>query len=122
MLKKKIKGSVESNTKPATTLKSTTQSSEANPLRRTSAQVQASKPVSKAAPSPARARIARVGSGASPARRLPTSMKEATKVSSPLVKRKAEVEPKKKVFSPVRDPLGNSGSAGDISGMFTALM
>ncbi|KAF9469400.1 WD40-repeat-containing domain protein [Collybia nuda] len=120
-IQKKIKGGVEPNTKPhvaTTTLKSTTQPPEANPVRRVSTQAQASKPTSKAAPSPARARIARVGLGASPARRLPPSMKEATmRTSSPLVKRKLEVAPKKKVFSPVRDPLGNSGSVDDISSM-----
>ena len=47
------------------------------------------------------------------------SSKEASTPSSTL-KRAAttsKIETKKKVFSPVRDPHGNSGSIGDISGM-----
>jgi protein NEDD1 len=77
-------------------------------------QAQTSKPPAGTVASPAHARIARAGSGASPARRLPSAWKEGP-VPSP--KRTTGPETKKKVFSPVRDPLGNSGSAGDISGM-----
>ena len=76
---------------------------------------QTSKPAAKVVPSPSRARTARVGSEASPIRRVPSILKEGAPGPSP--KRTADPESKKKVFSPVRDPLGNSGSVGDISGM-----
>ena len=59
---------------------------------------------------PARPRAGKVG--------VASSAKEAGTPSSTL-KRAAttsNIESKKKVFSPVRDPHGNSGSTGDISG------
>ncbi|KAJ7632551.1 WD40-repeat-containing domain protein [Roridomyces roridus] len=66
-------------------------------VRRTSSTMAATtapvKPVPKVAPSPAKARIARVGSGTSPARR-PSAL--AAGSSNP------------KIFSPVRDPQGNT--------------
>lgn len=112
MGQKKTKGGLESNTKPATT-KSSVQL-DANPMRRPAGQPQNSRPTPKSAPSPAGARVARVGSEESPARRLPSTLKEGGVV--PTSKPAAGHETKRKVFSPVRDPLGNSGSAGDISG------
>ena len=62
---------------------------------------------------PARPRAGKVG--------VASSAKEAGTPSSTL-KRAAttsNIESKKKVFSPVRDPHGNSGSTGDISGKFS---
>lgn len=60
---------------------------------------------------PTRPRVGKVG--------VVSSAKEAGTPSSAL-KRTASsnIETKKKVFSPVRDPHGNSGSTGDISGKF----
>jgi protein NEDD1 len=78
---------------------------------------QTSKPAAKVVSSPAHARIARAGSGGSPARRLPSSLKEGAPAPSPKRTAATAPETKRKVFSPVRDPLGNSGNAGDISGM-----
>ena len=62
---------------------------------------------------PGRPRVGKVG--------VASSAKEAGTPSSTL-KRAAttsNIETKKKVFSPVRDPHGNSGSTGDISGKFS---
>ncbi|KAF8077622.1 WD40-repeat-containing domain protein [Lyophyllum atratum] len=69
--------------------------------------------VSKAASSPARARVARVNSTASPARRLPSATSKVSVPSAKSTPKKPMPELAKKVFSPVRDPLGNS--VGDIS-------
>ncbi|KAG5644241.1 hypothetical protein DXG03_008836 [Asterophora parasitica] len=69
---------------------------------------------SKPAASPARARVARVGStSASPARRLPSALSKESVISVKSTPKKPSTRVEKKVFSPVRDPLGNS--AGDIS-------
>ncbi|KAF8868871.1 hypothetical protein BD779DRAFT_1807525, partial [Infundibulicybe gibba] len=63
------------------------------------------KPGTKAAASPAQMRTARAAPVASPMRKIP-----------PAAKARPKPEPaKKKVFSPVRDPHGNTGSSGDIS-------
>ena len=62
---------------------------------------------------PARPRVGKGG--------VASSAKEAGTPSSTL-KRAAttsNIDTKKKVFSPVRDPHGNSGSTGDISGKFS---
>ena len=56
---------------------------------------------------PARPRVGKVGS-AKEARTPNSTLKRAATTLN--------VETKKKVFSPVRDPHGNSGSTGDISG------
>ncbi|KDR73718.1 hypothetical protein GALMADRAFT_142169 [Galerina marginata CBS 339.88] len=78
------------------------------------------KPTSKTAPSPARPRAATGGAAASPAsRRVPSSVKEGGPASTPL-KRPISKEAKN-VLSPVRDPLGNSGSAGDVAGQLDEL-
>ena len=61
-------------------------------------------------PLPPRSRVGKVG--ATREAGTPSStLKRATTISN--------IETKKKVFSPVRDPHGNSGSAGDISGKFS---
>ncbi|TFK44811.1 WD40-repeat-containing domain protein [Crucibulum laeve] len=86
-----------------------------NVPRRTSVttQAQTGKIPSKAVPSPAKPRVPRVNSGSSPAvQRVPSSLKESAGVGPPLAKTRID---SKKVFSPVRDPLGNSPSTGDIS-------
>ncbi|KAG6812408.1 hypothetical protein H0H92_002984 [Tricholoma furcatifolium] len=79
--------------------------------RKVSAQT-ASKPPTKEGTTPTRARVTRVSYVASPARRLPsvTSLKETGGVKK-TTPRKSLAE--KKIFSPVRDPHGNS--IGDIS-------
>ncbi|KAF5386745.1 hypothetical protein D9615_001537 [Tricholomella constricta] len=85
--------------------------SDTNPLRR---QAVTSRPVAKAAPSPARARVARVNpTKASPTRRLPSATSKESVPSVISTPKKPSTQIEKKVFSPVRDPLGNS--AGDIS-------
>lgn len=99
---KKVKGSPEPSTKLPTTSKPAVPTEGPNPIR--------SRPSAGAAkPSPARARLARVGSDLSPARRLPSTLRSGPATAT-----------NKKVFSPVRDPLGNSGGS-DISGTFQSL-
>ncbi|KAG5653528.1 hypothetical protein H0H81_012469 [Sphagnurus paluster] len=72
-----------------------------------------SKPVTKSAASPVRTRAARVGStAASPAHRHPSATCQESLPTTKATPRKLSPSTKK-VFSPVRDPLGNS--AGDIS-------
>ncbi|KAG6817767.1 hypothetical protein H0H87_003175 [Tephrocybe sp. NHM501043] len=67
-------------------------------------------------PSPAPAPATRASSAASPARRLPSATSRESVVSNKATPRKPS---EKKVFSPVRDPLGNS--VGDISIQIEAL-
>lgn len=106
---------------PAGSSAATTAKTPTEPLptvRRTASTTvtQATRPISKVAPSPARARVAKVGIPTSPAGRKPSSSKEA---GTPILKRAtttSNLEKKTKVFSPVRDPHGNSGSTDDISG------
>ena len=62
-------------------------------------------------PLPARPRVGKVGA-AKEAGTPSSTLKRATTISN--------IETKKKVFSPVRDPHGNSGSAGDISSKFSS--
>ena len=107
-----MKGGAESNTKLTATKSSAPP--DANPVRRSAGQPQNLKTTPKSASSPLRVRMARAGSQESPLRRQPPIPKEDVAVRTP--KRAAGPETKRKVFSPVRDPLGNSGSPGDISG------
>jgi protein NEDD1 len=55
---------------------------------------------------PARPRVGKVGAAKEAGTPSPT-LKRATT---------SNIETKKRVFSPIRDPHGNSGSTGDISG------
>ncbi|KAG6914236.1 hypothetical protein DXG01_001534 [Tephrocybe rancida] len=111
-IQRKLKaGEMNTKSPPTTATTSTTPAtSDANALRRP-AQSTASKPAARAAASPARVRVTRVSSAASPARRLPSATSKDSVASSKVTPKKAFAE--KRVFSPVRDPLGNS--AGDIS-------
>ena len=112
-----MKSGTEGSTKtPAGSSAATTAKSPTEPLpsvrRAASATVtQAAKP--KVAPSPARPGVSKAG--------VAPSAKEASTPSSTLKRAVtvSNIETKKKVFSPVRDPHGNSGSTGDISGKFS---
>ncbi|KAG6840977.1 hypothetical protein C0991_002959, partial [Blastosporella zonata] len=100
----------EASTKAPTTAAATSKPAaalDANPTRKSSAQAAVLKPTPKATLSPVRPRVTR----ASPAQPLPSASSKDSVVSAKASPRKLSAE--KKVFSPVRDPLGNS--AGDIS-------
>ena len=86
-------------------MKSGTEGSTKTPVAGSSAAANAKSP-------PARPRGGKVGAAKETG--TPNStLKRATTTSNN--------ETKKKVFSPVRDPHGNSGSAGDISGKFSSI-
>ena len=119
-----MKSGAEGSTKtPAGSSAAATAKSPTEPfstVRRTASTTatQGTKSTPKAASSPARPRVARAGAAASPTGRKSSSSKEVN-IPSPTLKRAATTLNKvtqKKVFSPVRDPHGNSGSIGDISG------
>ena len=103
-----MKSGTEGSTKtPAGYSAATTAKSPTEPLptvrRAASTTVtQAARP--KVAPSPARLRVSKAGAALSPS----ATLKRAATTSN-------NIETKKRVFSPVRDPHGNSGSTGDIS-------
>ncbi|KAG6885299.1 hypothetical protein C0993_003460 [Termitomyces sp. T159_Od127] len=104
-VQKKIKiGEVSAKSQATTTVSDKAASSETNP-RKAPKRIEASRPTAKVTSSPAHTRVTRISSTTSPARRNPSTSKESA-IS-------AKIAPKKKVFSPIRDPLGNS--AGDIS-------
>ena len=112
ILQKKIKAAADPKGKltASTSTKPMTQPEPAattNPTRRPSA--------TKTAPSPARTR-ARAAAAGSPARPIARkgSTTAGTVAKGTATGRFAVVE--KKVFSPVRDPLGNSPGGSDISG------
>ena len=114
---KKIKTTPASKAKlvPSASIKPTTQpEATTNPTRRSSA--------AKPAPSPARMRARANAPAGSPARSaVRNGSTTAGTVAKGVVSDKSG-KPKvtdKSVFSPVRDPLGNSVGAGDISGTFT---
>ncbi|KAF7969518.1 hypothetical protein HWV62_27005 [Athelia sp. TMB] len=102
---KKLKTGVESKTKSATEALTT-----ANGTRRPS--------VSKVSSSPARARAKLGAVAASPARLVRKTPTPAAKGVTPT---RATKPSEKRIFSPARDPLGNSSSAGDISVEMEAL-
>ncbi|KAJ7097990.1 WD40-repeat-containing domain protein [Mycena belliarum] len=97
-MQKKLKGSTESVNKPTPTATKVSGSGEGNnPIRRTSTTVASTVP--KAAPSP-KGRIARVVSGASPARR--------SSAQRGLISPRGPSNTNPRIFSPARDPQGNS--------------
>ncbi|KAJ6596824.1 WD40-repeat-containing domain protein [Mycena vulgaris] len=111
-VQKKSKGSTESVTKPTATGTKVSGSGEgSNPARRASAvaaTVASAKTLPKATSSPSKGRTARSGSGASPVRRssaLPTQQRVAL---SP----RTVPDANPKIFSPIRDPQGNSTRLG----------
>ncbi|KAG6873791.1 hypothetical protein C0995_011016 [Termitomyces sp. Mi166 len=111
-VQKKIKtGEVSAKSQTTTVVSNQPASSEASFPRKTSTQSEASRPTAKVAQSPARTRLTRVSSTGSPARRLPSTTSKDSAASAKAPPQKISAE--KKVFSPVRDPLGNS--SGDIS-------
>ncbi|GLB34616.1 putative WD40 repeats [Lyophyllum shimeji] len=105
-------GSKAAPTMTATSAKPATRA-ETAPSRRSAAQAAPSRATTKEVASPARARVTRANSTASPARRVPSAMSKESVPSAKLTPKKQAPEAERKVFSPVRDPLGNS--AGDIS-------
>ncbi|KAG5338804.1 hypothetical protein C0989_006188 [Termitomyces sp. Mn162] len=105
-VQKKIKtGEVSAKSQAAANQASST---EPSLRRKASTQSETSRHIAKVTISPARTHVTRISSTLSPAPRLPSTTSKDSVVSAP---RKILIE--KKVFSPVRDPLGNS--AGDIS-------
>ncbi|CAA7270979.1 unnamed protein product [Cyclocybe aegerita] len=100
-------------TSTSTTMKTATEAP--LPARRATSNTatQAAKPVPKVAPSPARPRVgkATVVAPSPIARRVASSVKGGTP-ASPVPLRSAKAASEKKVLSPVRDPLGNSGDVG----------
>jgi hypothetical protein len=112
-----VKSGTEGSTKtPAGSSAATAAKSPTEPLpsvRRAASTTVTQAAKSKVALSPARPGVPKAG--------VIFSAKETSTPSSAL-KRAAtisNIETKKKVFSPVRDPHGNSGSTGDISGKFS---
>ncbi|KAF8163681.1 WD40-repeat-containing domain protein [Crassisporium funariophilum] len=119
-IQKKVKSGIEGSTRTpagsAATTNTKTPSDALPSTRRTTSNtvLQTARSASKAVPSPARQRVTKPVVTASPvSRRVASSAKEGIAPSS-TVKRATTTETKK-VFSPVRDPHGNSGSVGDIS-------
>ncbi|KAJ7156041.1 WD40-repeat-containing domain protein [Mycena crocata] len=106
-VQKKTKGG-DTDTKPTTaTTKASGPIDASNPARRPSVAVAA--PAARSVPktvSPSKGRIARIGSGTSPVRRPSTLSAVSPRVPS-------NANPK--IFSPVRDPRGNSASIDEIS-------
>ncbi|KAJ3512484.1 hypothetical protein NLJ89_g3491 [Agrocybe chaxingu] len=102
------------STSTSTTMKTTVEAP--LPARRAASNTaaQTAKPVPKVAPSPARPRVGKAAAVApSPvARRVASSVKGGVP-ASPAALRSAKSASEKKVLSPVRDPLGNSGDVGD---------
>ncbi|PPQ88334.1 hypothetical protein CVT25_012445 [Psilocybe cyanescens] len=101
-VQRKVK-SAEAPTKTpvGTTVRKT---SEAQPVPRRTAVAQASKPGSKHSSSPSRARAG-----------VPSTAKEGGPITTP---KRAAVA---KILSPIRDPLGNSASGGNIAGQLDDL-
>ncbi|KAJ7685119.1 WD40-repeat-containing domain protein [Mycena polygramma] len=106
-VQRKTKGSADTSTKPATGTK--VPDSGEGTGRRPSATVTSIGAVSKVkvAPSPSKGRIARIGSGASPARRPSTLSALSPRVTSNAAN--------PKIFSPVQNPRGKSVSIDNIS-------
>ncbi|KAJ7709971.1 WD40-repeat-containing domain protein [Mycena rosella] len=109
-VQKKIKGNTDLVTKSTATATKVSGSGEGNnPARRPSVTVApaAAKTGLKVASSPSKGRAARIGSGASPARR-PSALSVQQVAPSPRVTSTANP----KIFSPLRDPQGNSTRLG----------
>ncbi|KAJ7452492.1 WD40-repeat-containing domain protein [Mycena galericulata] len=110
----KVKGGTESGGRPAAGSKVSGSGEGTNPTRRASATVAPTGTSARANPkvtaSPSKGRIARIGSGASPARR-PSNMNSQRIEPSP----RAPSTANPKIFSPVRDPQGNSQRVDPIS-------
>ncbi|KAJ6630724.1 WD40-repeat-containing domain protein [Mycena sp. CBHHK59/15] len=118
-VQKKNKGGTESSIKPIATISKVSGPSDRNnPIRRPSAGVAATetsgKTVPEVASSPSKRHIAWVGSVASPARR-PSTM------TAPPSPKPTNNTQSKKIFSPVRDPLGNRMSVDGISMQSTGI-
>ncbi|KAJ6547495.1 WD40-repeat-containing domain protein [Mycena capillaripes] len=107
-VQKKVKGSTDTGTKP--TISTKVPASGEGTTRRPSATVVPNgapvKAIPKVGPSPAKGRMARIGSGTSPVRRPSTLSALSPRVTS-------SANPK--IFSPVRDPRGNGTNVEDIS-------